>query len=321
MDTNKTTKLQTTQISDTLSNLQTTNPILLDGQIAIARDSNNTYFTIGNGISNFNDLPLTLTGNYGSMIPDYSNIGLDNKISIGNKTGTVADSYGYYHLNSTTWTVDKVGFICYYITVDATHTSLVTWISCNVKINNITIDGNSIGYLSSGSSCIKFVGIQPINKGDTALFNIFCRGSNYTFASLNVFYYYIPPIFIADEQMIYSSLINRPDKWIVGTEYNFGDGLYGQRFTGSHSITTDGVGSEISTNVSNVIYINSYGGTSKTDLNINPVGTISYMSNINNHISVYPRIININSTNNLVIAINYSAIETVNYDLWVKYIK
>ncbi len=30
-----------------------------------------------------------------------------------------------------------------------------------------------------------------------------------------------------------SELINRSDLWVVGTEYDFGNGLYGQRFSGT----------------------------------------------------------------------------------------
>jgi hypothetical protein len=33
-------------------------------------------------------------------------------------------------------------------------------------------------------------------------------------------------------------LINRPDKWVTGTEYDFGDGLYGRRFIGSINTPT-----------------------------------------------------------------------------------
>lgn len=32
-----------------------------------------------------------------------------------------------------------------------------------------------------------------------------------------------------------SELINRPDLWVVGTEYDFGGGLYGQRYAGTES--------------------------------------------------------------------------------------
>jgi hypothetical protein len=62
MDTQKIVKLQTRQITDSLSNFQTTNAILMDGQISIARDSNNTYMKIGNGISRYNDLPFFNSG-------------------------------------------------------------------------------------------------------------------------------------------------------------------------------------------------------------------------------------------------------------------
>jgi hypothetical protein len=34
-----------------------------------------------------------------------------------------------------------------------------------------------------------------------------------------------------------SNLIDRPDQWIVGTEYDFGGGLYGQKFVGNTPTT------------------------------------------------------------------------------------
>jgi hypothetical protein len=38
-----------------------------------------------------------------------------------------------------------------------------------------------------------------------------------------------------------SALINRPDLWIPSVEYNFGNNLYGQRFTGGISIAAGNI--------------------------------------------------------------------------------
>lgn len=56
-----------------------------------------------------------------------------------------------------------------------------------------------------------------------------------------------------------SELINRPDLWVVGTEYDFGGGLYGQRFT---TTVTANANEQVSVTLMNQnVKILSYGGT------------------------------------------------------------
>jgi hypothetical protein len=312
MDTNKTAKLQTTQISDTLSNLKDTNPILLDGQIAIARDTNNTYFTVGNGTSNFNNLPLEIVGNYGSMIPDYKNVESTNRLSISDGTTSYV-STGNYELRSNSWTCDKVGFIYIYVNAIGTGNNFDS--SIYFYINDIYTRTCFVPY---SNYRINFSGIFPINKGDIIQLRYNTTISvSATFN--NIMSKYIPPIFISDEEMINTALINRPDKWIVGTEYNFGDGLYGQRFTGSFNISS--TSPDYTGNLANATRLIQYGGD-YYDANVSDSGRLIIGTNYNN--SHYHALIIFvhRSTNQLRIAFSTnSTTGTWNYDVWCKYIK
>lgn len=57
-----------------------------------------------------------------------------------------------------------------------------------------------------------------------------------TFAPLYITIQYTKTTDTASSLQVENSLLlNRPDLWTPGTEYHFGGGLYGQRFTGTHS--------------------------------------------------------------------------------------
>jgi hypothetical protein len=102
-------------------------------------------------------------------------------------------------------------------------------------------------------------------------------------------------------------LINRPDKWVAGTEYDFGDGLYGQRFTGSYNITTAGVAyQETIINNARLIDWNGWTGISHgsfSNLNANRVAGL------------------IGGTTYISLYVGHSEIGTRSYDFWIKYVK
>lgn len=57
-------------------------------------------------------------------------------------------------------------------------------------------------------------------------------------------------------QKIYdTNFMNRPDLWTVGTEYDFGEGLYGQRYTGTLSVTTTATAYSIDDNFDGTHFI------------------------------------------------------------------
>jgi hypothetical protein len=194
MDTNKTAKLQTTQISDTLSNLQTLNPILLNGQIAIARNNNSTYLTVGNGSSNFNDLPLEIIGSYGSMIPDYKNIENTNRLFISSTT-TQYHATNDYRITSNSWTCDKNGFIRIICSVGIPYTTNNNYHSEHCVIDGVEVLVIHNGYLNSGDTVGFFNQVIPIAKDQSVSIYISTQAS-ITLIHHTIICCYIPPLFI-----------------------------------------------------------------------------------------------------------------------------
>ena len=123
------------------------------------------------------------------------------------------------------------------------------------------------------------------------------------------------------------SLINRPDLWVVGTEYNFGNGLYGQRFSGTFGSPT---GSSprlvyvINTNVS-VTKIVSVGGefTYNTNNNSYVIGATATLMHSDATIQTAPSFVASTSLNGLIIQLmtrlTFDALPQ--YDIWVLYKK
>ena len=75
-------------------------------------------------------------------------------------------------------------------------------------------------------------------------------------------------------------LISKPNTWTVGTEYNFGDGVYGQRFTGEITATANTGVHELLTEDWQITYtIVDAGGSYVIGTNTNPwVGWVPLMS-------------------------------------------
>jgi hypothetical protein len=164
------------------------------------------------------------------MIPDYTNMEITNRISSSPGTTQYLQD-DYYFLDSTSWTADKTGFIYISVLSVLVYTASSPYQLVLFIINDREVCMSEMGYFTSGSYPVHFSNILPINKGDIVKVRVVTKTS-VNMVAFNAMCYYIPPIFISDEEMINTALINRPDKWIIGQEYNFGDGLYGQRFSG-----------------------------------------------------------------------------------------
>jgi hypothetical protein len=243
-----------------------------------------------------------------------------NRISLTNGSTSYV-SANNYRRESTSWTVDRMGFIRIFCDTYHTYTASSSWTIVSIYINDKVVHRVSNGYFTSGDHTISTIQVIPVNKNDVVKI-IINTPASVSITVNGISCYYIPPIFIADEQMMNAALINRPDKWIVGQEYNFGDNLYGQRFTGNVSITTNNVGTVINIDSVTGNYILNYGGIMETIYDNNtytyPIGNIPAINNFNNIYSINPEFYN----NTLRIRFNsYSSSHTLRYDLWMKYAK
>lgn len=61
-DQAKTVNIRVQQKTDDLSNWNSANPVLLDGELAVVRDGNNVTFRVGDGQRAFNDLSSAHSG-------------------------------------------------------------------------------------------------------------------------------------------------------------------------------------------------------------------------------------------------------------------
>jgi hypothetical protein len=327
--TKKVIKLQTRQISDTLDNFKDNNPILQDGQIAIAKDTNKTFIAIGDGITDFNTLPLTLVGNYGSMIPDYKNMETDNKIpTISDNITTQPPDSIYtdsYYKYSSSYTADKLGFVYISSWINIPFSSSNTWFNLDIIINNIGVT-NTLSHISnSGTARLGISDIFPVNKNDIVKFLIRSENSATSITSWATKCYYIPPIFITNEEMMNTALINRPDMWTIGVEYNFGNNLYGQRFVKTLEPLPTSVNSMketvLDSTLTNINKIVSWGGyvlKSSNDFISNiettyadGVGRIISLSHYNTYGLILRRV--------RIIGTNTDLVDSC--DVWVKYTK
>jgi hypothetical protein len=251
------------------------------------------------------------------MIPDYRNMESTNRMTITPGITTSFDDY--YILDSSLFTCDKLGFFVINGWAAMVYTSTCNWINTHVMINNRTYTYNSKGYDITGDVAADFNLLSLFNKGDTIKVRLTTPVAN-TIRDARIYCYYIPILLISNEELMNTAIINRPDKWVKGTEYNFGDGLYGQIFTGSFSITTANVGGTLG-NLVLADHIHSYGGEMWVDDNdpntsIIPIGTNNSAISTG-YYTCFPLI------NNYYLKIGYNSafINTYKYDMWVKYIR
>lgn len=85
------------------------------------------------------------------------------------------------------------------------------------------IMGNFRYYVTPGTNVIRIISTDTVTDNRDLIITLQYTKTTDTASSL---------------QIENSLLLNRPDLWTVGTEYHFGGGLYGQRFTGNLSTTT-----------------------------------------------------------------------------------
>jgi hypothetical protein len=179
--------------------------------------------------------------------PDYAKIETVNRV-----TSVTGSGYAY---RTNIWTVEKDGYAeCRLVTTESAY-------GMEILVNNTWVFGNTTRNALSGDTTTYTV---KISAGDKIQI-----GGN--ISSLSAYFmYFIPPrepqpifvegadiqssidigkatidavdktISIAGEYATYNNTvysINRPDKWPVNQELDFGDGLYGQRITGTYSYT------------------------------------------------------------------------------------
>ena len=108
---------------------------------------------------------------------------------------------------------------------------------------------------------------------------------------------------------IHLDLSQHPELWADNTEYNFGNGLYGQKFTGSVSSTTSRQYKTLLTNVASII---KYGGSWKA-------GDSDLMFQWNDEVG--NMFLLFRNENGLQFAYKSQTATTYTYNIWVLYTK
>lgn len=119
------------------------------------------------------------------------------------------------------------------------------------------------------------------------------------------------------------AFINKPNLWEPGKEYDFGDGVYGQRFTGSVTHTAAHTPQDIVlTSTIPDSLISSGGnwkrGSSKWTLPIGQISAVAVSDRI--YIDLSSTIV-IDSKRGLLVIFYNNGAQTSTYDIWVKYTK
>ena len=115
-------------------------------------------------------------------------------------------------------------------------------------------------------------------------------------------------------------LMNKPNLWVVGQEYNFGDGVYGQRFTGNVAHTGKGTRDvNLISGIANMISSGGYWdrGVNKTKVPVN--ASIIDSGATSGVIAISCTLNQINS--DLTVRFLNNSAGTSTYDIWVKYTK
>ena len=118
-----------------------------------------------------------------------------------------------------------------------------------------------------------------------------------------------------------SLLLNRPDLWVAGTEYHFGGGLYGQRFTGTPNIAS-GNKLDVTLFATSIAKIVSSGGTYGGSTSWSDYGSPIISGTSPFSIVANASIIKASSDAMLLRIINYSWSNNITqYDIWLTYRK
>lgn len=118
-------------------------------------------------------------------------------------------------------------------------------------------------------------------------------------------------------------LMNKPNLWVVGQEYDFGDGVYGQRFTGSVTHTATHTAQDVvltSTIPDSLISSGGKWNRGSTYWTL-PIGqTTPVAISTNGDIDLLSAIA-IDPTRGLLVRFYNNVAQTSTYDIWVKYTK
>ena len=115
-------------------------------------------------------------------------------------------------------------------------------------------------------------------------------------------------------------LMNKPNLWVVGQEYDFGDGVYGQRFTGNVAHAGKGTRDvNLISGIANMISSGGYWdrGVNKTKVPVN--ASIIDSGATSGVIAISCTLNQINS--DLTVRFLNNSAGTSTYDIWVKYTK
>ncbi|MDR2469791.1 MAG: hypothetical protein LBD27_04845, partial [Tannerella sp.] len=145
-----------------------------------------------------------------NMFPDYANMESISRITTYNGTWT-ADRDGYVFCRKR-YEAQSTGDIFYYF---------------NVRINNKAVYYQTETHRAAPAGTIlNHSTVLAVKKGDVITF----EGTDTPAAALQHMCYFIPPLWVAPPD---TSLMNFPNQWVAGQEYDFGNNLYGKRIAGS----------------------------------------------------------------------------------------
>lgn len=117
------------------------------------------------------------------------------------------------------------------------------------------------------------------------------------------------------------AFINKPNLWEPGKEYDFGDGVYGQRFTGSvtHTAAHTSQIVELTSTIPDSLISSGgkwYRGSTAWTYSIGQTEAISTSGaiNLSSTIAIVPK-------RGLLVKFYNNSAQTSTYDIWVKYTK
>jgi hypothetical protein len=239
------------------------------------------------------------------MSPDYTK----DVIKTSNATGVI------YPANTptvlTSWTADADGYVNPRFQLDTDVSPLVLM---------VLINGKTEDWRTFYQEKITYKTVLPVRKGDLVELTVQpTLAFSYISESL-AYIAYVPPIISVNNDV---GLINYPNQWVVGQEYDFGNGLFGQRFTGNMPNTTAGMNTnkQISGMLGNSFRLVANGGYCAYDAAGNsqlPLGTTYTGTGTVNTSSA----IAIGSNNGIYLYLTTQTnAATPPYDVWIKYTK
>ena len=156
---------------------------------------------------------------------------------------------------------------------------------------------------------------RKLNKGDKVHLGVFLNGHSLQISGIAT----MALVNTLNENKVVE-LMNKPNLWVAGQEYDFGDGVYGQRFTGN--VTHTGKGTKDVNLMSGLANMISSGGCWNRGVNKTkvPVNASIIDSGTTSGIIALSCTLNQIDSNLTVRFLNNSA-GTSTYDIWVKYTK